>query len=200
VGSICSPCQQFFNNRLQGTFRVIVLIWSDHRLPWLDKINIILAEGTQRCPGEIWILKNVFDLAHILFYKEFSKMLSSAFSILGPRGLWRGSNLYQNLPWIGGDVCAKLHQDWCRVWISISPPHTNRQTDEQTDKHLYAHFYYYYIYVSVVVQKKAMVHIILSERYLRMTWYNKTHSSKYRVGITTKRLFKWKNYIQKSFW
>jgi len=36
---------------------------------------------------------------HILFYKEFSKMSSSAFSILGPPGPGGGG---------GGQTCAKL--------------------------------------------------------------------------------------------
>jgi len=54
---------------------------------------------------------------HILLHKEFPKMSPSAFSILGPPGpggQGRGSNLDQNLPWTGGDVCAKFHQDRCR--------------------------------------------------------------------------------------
>jgi len=44
-------------------------------------------------------------------------MCPSAFSVLGPPGPggWgRGSYLHQNLPWTGGDVRAKFHQDWCR--------------------------------------------------------------------------------------
>jgi len=45
-------------------------------------------------------------------------MCSSALRVSSPpdaqgvRG--RGSNLDQNLPWTGGDVCAKIHQDRCR--------------------------------------------------------------------------------------
>jgi len=49
----------------------------------------------------------------------------------------RGSNLHQNLHWTGGDVLAKFHQIGAGVWISISPPHTNRQTDKQTSVHAF---------------------------------------------------------------
>jgi len=48
-------------------------------------------------------------------FKQFSKMCPSAISILGPPGPGgRGSNLHQNLPWTGGDICAKFHYDRCR--------------------------------------------------------------------------------------
>jgi len=47
-------------------------------------------------------------------------MCPSAFRVSSPRGPgaqgvreW-GSNLGQNLPWTGGDVCAKFHHDRCR--------------------------------------------------------------------------------------
>jgi len=56
-------------------------------------------------------------------------MCLSALSVLGPPGPgpggW-GSNLHQNLPWTGGNLHAKFHQDRCAgVWISISPPQTS---------------------------------------------------------------------------
>jgi len=50
----------------------------------------------------------------------------------GPGGEGAGLNLDQNLPWTGGDARGKFHQIGAGVWISISPPHTNRLTNKQT--------------------------------------------------------------------
>jgi len=66
-------------------------------------------------------------------------MCPSAFRVSsppGPGGEGAGSNLHQNLPGTGGGE-ENLIKIGAGVWISVSPPHTNRQTD----KHLYAHFY-----------------------------------------------------------
>jgi len=40
----------------------------------------------------------------------------SGFRVSGPPGpgVGGGSNLHRNLPWTGGDVRAKFHQDWYR--------------------------------------------------------------------------------------
>jgi len=47
---------------------------------------------------------------HILFYKEFSKMSSSAFSILGPPGPGvAGVKPRPEPSWKGRDMCAKFH-------------------------------------------------------------------------------------------
>jgi len=43
------------------------------------------------------------------------------------------SNLHQNLPWTGGMCVENFIKTGAGVWISISPPHTNRQTDRQTN-------------------------------------------------------------------
>jgi len=68
-------------------------------------------------------------------------MCPSAFSILGPQA--RGDEVG------GGQTCTKTFlgqvgicvQNFIMIdagiWISMSPPHTNRQTN----KHLYTHFY-----------------------------------------------------------
>jgi len=57
-------------------------------------------------------------------------MCPSAFRISSPPGPgWRGrgSNLHQNLPWTGGDVCAKFHHYRCRGLDFHIP------TDKQTN-------------------------------------------------------------------
>jgi len=54
---------------------------------------------------------------HLLFCKQVSKMSASDLNILGPPGPGRegaGSNLCKNLPWTGGDVCAKFPEVRCR--------------------------------------------------------------------------------------
>jgi len=55
----------------------------------------------------------------------------SGFRVSGPpsRGGRRGVIPAQNLPWTGKNVRAKFHQDWCGVWISISPLQTDKQTN-----------------------------------------------------------------------
>jgi len=80
---------------------------------------------------------NLQPAEHLLFRKQFSKMFSSAFRVLDPPGPDPGGG--------GGDqTCAKnflgqvemfvrnFIKIGAGVWISISPPHTNRQTDKQT--------------------------------------------------------------------
>jgi len=63
---------------------------------------------------------NLQPAEHHWFCKQFSKMCPSAFRVSVPQGpdggggRGQGSNLHQNLPWTGGDVCAKFHQAWCR--------------------------------------------------------------------------------------
>jgi len=54
-----------------------------------------------------------------------------------------GQGLYwhQNLPWTGGDVCAKFYQDQCRLQGFGFPLALHIPTDRQTNKHLYAHLY-----------------------------------------------------------
>jgi len=48
-----------------------------------------------------------------------------------------GSNLHQTLPWTGGDVMENLIKIGAVVWISISPPHTIRQTNICTPIFIY---------------------------------------------------------------
>jgi len=64
----------------------------------------------------IYILAEVPDAAQVnLQPAEHLKNLSFSFQgFKPPRPRGRGSNLHQNLPWIGGVVRGKFHQDWCR--------------------------------------------------------------------------------------
>jgi len=69
-------------------------------------------------------------------------MCPSVFRVSSPQSPWgegAGSNLDQNLPWKVGKCVQNFIKIGAGVWISNSPPHTNRQTN----KHLYAHFYIY---------------------------------------------------------
>jgi len=79
---------------------------------------------------------------HLLFCKQFSKVCPSAFSILGPPGPGGGCGGLTCIKTFFGqvEICVQnFIMIGAGVWISISPPRTNRQTD----KHLYAHFYVY---------------------------------------------------------
>jgi len=76
------------------------------------------------------------------------KMCPSAFRVsspLGPGEQGRGSNLHQNLPWTGG--LQNFIKIAAGVWISITPPHTNRRTN----KHLYVHLYIYRLYHNILI-------------------------------------------------
>jgi len=106
---------------------------------WWSKIYlkcmfiIVLAE----LPGATWV--NLQPAEHLLFGKQFSKICPSAYSVLGHqvqgvRG--RGSNLHQNVPWTGGDMHAKFHEDLCR-----GLDFHYRSAYQQTNRHLYAHLY-----------------------------------------------------------
>jgi len=61
-------------------------------------------------------------------------MCPSALSVLGPLGGRGGGQTYSKsfLGQVG--ICVQnLIKISAGVWISISPPHTNRQTDKQTN-------------------------------------------------------------------
>jgi len=104
--------------------------------PVATLIYAVLAE----VPGAAQV--NLQLAEHLLFCKQYSKICPSAFSILSPQAQGGGGE---------GQTCTKTLLGQVRmcvenfikigagVWISISPPHTNRQTD----KHLYTHFYIY---------------------------------------------------------
>jgi len=97
----------------------------------LRQTNIV-SRQTSVCPFlYLYVLAEVPGAAqvdlqpavHLLFCIQFSKMSPSAFSVIGPPGpggRGPGSKLHQNLPCQDSDA---------GVWISISPPHTNKQTN-----------------------------------------------------------------------
>jgi len=84
-------------------------------------------------------------------------MCPSAYRVSGPPKAQGGelaeSNLHQNLPWTGGDVPAKFHQDPCRGLDFHWP---------STYQHLYPHLYIY-IYILAEVPCAAWVNLLPAE-------------------------------------
>jgi len=72
---------------------------------------------------------NLQPAEHLLFCKQFSKMCPSAFRVSGPPG-GGGCQIYSKTFLGQTAMCVqnfiKIHAG---VWISISPLHTNRQTN-----------------------------------------------------------------------
>jgi len=91
-----------------------------------NELMILLAE----VPGAARV--NLKPAEHLLLCKHF-------FGFQAPQAqMWEGwgSNLHQNLPWTGGGMRAKFHQDLCRGLDFCLP-----STYQQTNRDLYAHLY-----------------------------------------------------------
>jgi len=76
---------------------------------------------------------NLQPADHLLFFKQFSKMYPSAFTVSGPDGRGGGGQTFTKTflgqLWMCIQNFTKIR---ARVWISINPPHINRQTNKQT--------------------------------------------------------------------
>jgi len=86
-------------------------------VPWTFQVNLQPAE-------------------HLLFWKQFSKMCPSAVRISGPPCPDGGGGKCQTCTKTFLEQMGMWVQNFIKigaaVWISISPSHTNRQTDNQT--------------------------------------------------------------------
>jgi len=113
---------------------------------------------------------------------------SLAFRVSGPPGQdWgggRGSNLHQNLPWTGGDVCAKSHQDCGFGFPLVLHIPTGKQTDRQTNV---CRFFY-----------------ICRRRYIEFTSFlTQTFTSSFKASLFSKNMVSFQkvgNYIDKAEW
>jgi len=90
-------------------------------------------------PGLICNLLNIFCFENS-FQKCVLQLLEfQAHQAKGDMGA-RAKPLDQNLSWMGGDVCAKFHQDQCRgldfTGLALHIP-TDIPTDRQTSERLY---------------------------------------------------------------
>jgi len=66
-------------------------------------------------------------------------MCPSAFTVSGSpgsEGMGPRSKLHRNLPWTGGDVCAKFYQDLYKG-IDFHQPSTHQQTKKRTPVHTF---------------------------------------------------------------
>jgi len=73
------------------------------------------------------------------FVNSFQKCALQLLEFQAPRFSWPRSKLHQNLPWTGGDVSAKFHQDRCRG-LDFHLPSTYQPTKKHTSMFIHIDF------------------------------------------------------------
>jgi len=114
----------------------MVWLYHDNAIPLTRSHKVCLYVQLAEVPGAASV--NLQPAEHIFFYKEFSKMSPSAFSILGPPGPeGRGQTWTKTFLGQVGMCVQNIIKISAGVWISVKPPHTNRPTNICTPIFIY---------------------------------------------------------------